>query len=126
MRTKEVEEAIKNINEDKKMWLVDFHYREITSCKVKDIETVLSYISKLEEENLDWKGKYHLLSRKIDVTPNSVIRDKIKELEDKLKYICGCDNNCKKCFNSERENSFEYCFAYHQIKILKSIIEGEK
>lgn len=68
-----------------------------------DVETVLSYIETLEE------------------LPNK-IRDKIKELEEKLKYIGGCDNDCKKCFNSERENSFEYCFAYHQIKVLKSII----
>ena len=67
-------------------------------------------------------NSYNHLSHLNDITPNDVIRDKIKKLEEKLKYIGGCDSNCKKCFNSERENSFEYCFAYHQIKVLKEIL----
>ena len=90
----------------------------------KAIETVLSYIEELEKDVKDAMDGYNDLGE--DLAFNFIskedIRDKIKELEEKLKYIGGCDGNCKKCFNSERGNGFEYCFAYHQIKVLKSII----
>ena len=89
MRSREVEEAI---------YRLKFHKESAQTkdeCFITNIinaDILLSYIEELEK------------------LPNK-IRDKIKELEEKLKYIGGCDNDCKKCFNSERENSFEYCFA---------------
>lgn len=78
MRSKEVEEAIGNVHQ----CINTSQYPDDD-----DMETVLAYISELEAENIRWRGKYHLLSRKICVTPNRVIEDKIKELEKDEKDI---------------------------------------
>lgn len=131
MRSKEVENAIKVIKKD-----LDLAKKELdieTDCtepyrpriaylyqQKETYDTLLSYIEELEKENKYLRDENNIY--KNETVSKNKIRDKIKELEEKLKYIGGCDNNCKKCFNSERENSFEYCFAYHQIKVLKSII----
>ena len=89
-------------------WLKDSYFdeleREITE---KAVDTLVNHISELEEDNINWKGKYHLLSRKIDVTPNSVIRDKIKELE-------------------ETKGDFAtYIATSERIKVLNELLEGE-
>lgn len=94
MRSKEVEEAIKTIQEQKENVEYGINAMECTPEDYdediyndyielkKKADTVLNYISNLEQENINWKGKYHLLSRKIDVTPNSVIRNKIKDISN--------------------------------------------
>ena len=86
MRSKEVENSMERLKNGK-------HHACFGNTTaiyfIKDVDTVLNHISELEEDNINWKGKYHLLSRKIDVTPNSVIRDKIKELEDNTCIYCG-------------------------------------
>ena len=46
------------------------------------IEHLIARNKELEEENLHWKGQYHLLSRKIDVIPKSKIKEKIEELKE--------------------------------------------
>ena len=54
------------------------------------------------------------------------IKDKIKKLQDELKHI-GCGNSdCNKCFSEYRGSNFVYCYAYHQIKVLKELLESEK
>lgn len=62
--------------------------------------------------------------------PKQVVRAKIEELKNNLKYI-GCNSDCSKCFNEEgkalyRGSKFVFCYAYHQIKILQELLEGEK
>lgn len=37
-------------------------------------------VKELEEENLHWRGQYHLITRKIDIIPKQKIKDKIEEL----------------------------------------------
>ena len=39
-------------------------------------------VKELEEENLHWRGQYHLTTRKIDVIPKQNIKDKIKEIKE--------------------------------------------
>ena len=82
MRSKEVEKAIKNINEDKKIWITDFHYREITSCKVKDIETVLAYIEELENA----RSPYFIPKAIIQITIEKY-KNKIQELYKKDLWV---------------------------------------
>ena len=72
----------------------------------KSIEIILNLIDRLQkeleqekennekqfkidtaEEVLKWKGKYHLLSRKINGVLEDKIKDKIKELEEETKEI---------------------------------------
>lgn len=80
MRTKEVAKAIKEGKD----------YIEFMTTAGDNAEwakTLLAYIEELEKDNIHWRGKYHLVSRKIDVTPNDVIRDKIKELEGYQKQV---------------------------------------
>lgn len=48
------------------------------------IQNLIARYKELEEENIHWKGQYHLLSRKIDVIPKSEVKEKIKE---KMKYL---------------------------------------
>ena len=50
--------------------------------EVQAIRNLIVRNKELEEENIHWKGKYHLLSRKIDVIPKSKVKEKIEELEN--------------------------------------------
>lgn len=70
MRSKEVEEGIK--------FLVNHCFD--TDEDVMKRNTVLSYIYELEEDNLHWRGKYHLVTREINVIPKDKIRDKINNM----------------------------------------------
>lgn len=42
------------------------------------LETLIAENKELKEENLHWKGQYHLLSRKIDVIPKSKVEEKLE------------------------------------------------
>lgn len=46
------------------------------------IQNLIARYKELEEENIHWKGQYHLLSRKIDVIPKSKVQEKIEWLEE--------------------------------------------
>lgn len=133
MRSKEVEESIESLLDFKNALNLtiskddDYLYIEGLEKAKNDVETVLNYISNLEQENTNWKGKYHLLSRKIDVTPNSVIRDKIKELEKDGIWITE-----DYYFNEELEDEYPICktnFSKEEMQdvvkdILKEILGG--
>lgn len=85
MRSKEVEEAIdktKQLQQFIKEKGKDFCFYDNENAVIgyECLKIVLNHIEELEKDNIKWKGKYHLLSRKIDVTPNQVIRDKIEVL----------------------------------------------
>lgn len=73
-----IDEFIKMYNEIKQQSFIiesinkDFFF-EFADCLVERVK-------ELEEENLHWKGKYHLITRKIGVIPEQKIKDKIKEL----------------------------------------------
>ena len=49
-------------------------------------------ISNLMEENLHWRGQYHLLSRKINVIPVKKVKDKIEEYDKKMTEDAGHPN----------------------------------
>ena len=42
-------------------------------------------VKELEEENLHWRGQYHLITRKIDIIPKQKIKDKIEKLNKEIK-----------------------------------------
>ena len=60
------------------------------------------------EEVLKWKGKYHLLSRKINGVLEDKIKDKIKEYQNKL------------CTDIEEEKVAEY---ENIIEVLEELLE---
>ena len=45
---------------------------------INAIENLINRNKELEEENIHWKGQYHLLSRKINVIPKSKVEEKYK------------------------------------------------
>ena len=51
------------------------------------IENLINRNKELEEENIHWKGQYHLLSRKINVIPKSKVRELLEKLKDKEKEL---------------------------------------
>ena len=88
--TKEQEEAIKNIETLSEYGLC----YAITNEVKEDMKIILDMlkeqekqISDLKEENMHWRGQYHLLSRKINVIPVKKVQDKIKELNDNKGYL---------------------------------------
>lgn len=74
----------------------------------KELEQEKEKNKELETEVVHWKGKYHLLSRKIDVVAKDKIKEKIKELENKVK-----DYQCN-----------ENVINVHQRYILEELLEG--
>lgn len=94
-----------------------------------ELEQKDNRIQELEEEN----SKTQIMSPyyvKENYIPKQVVRAKIEELKNNLKYI-GCNSDCSKCFNEEgkalyRGSNFVFCYAYHQIKILQELLEGER
>ena len=48
---------------------------------LKELRNLVTRYKELEEENIHWKGQYHLLSRKIDVIPKSKVKEKIEEIK---------------------------------------------
>ncbi len=101
--TKEQEKAIKRIknilNMPNTIEKVGHGNYSISTIKHKlyddiDIKILLDMleerekeIDNLKQENLHWRGQYHLLSRKINVIPVKKVQDKIKELNDNKGYL---------------------------------------
>ena len=106
--TKEQEKAIERIknisNEPISIEKVYRGFLEVTQIKQKlyddrDIKILLDLlqerekqISNLMEENLHWRGQYHLLSRKINVIPVKKVKDKIEEYDKKMTEDAGHPN----------------------------------
>ncbi len=98
--TKEQEKAIKRINNVLNMpntiEKVDNGSYSIYKIKTKlyddrDIKILLDLlqehekqISNLMEENLHWRGQYHLLSRKINVIPVKKVKDVLQKNKNEL------------------------------------------
>ena len=118
MRSKEVEKAIKIVlavrgtydSYNDMMFGTGYSDKEVQGA----IDTVLAYISELEEDNIHWRGKYHLLSRKPDITIKILI--KIQELEKQLQEY----------EESDMEEDEDYLFDTNAmrstIQVLKEII----
>lgn len=49
-----------------------------------EIEKLEKQISDLKEENLHWRGQYHLLSRKINVIPVEKVKDVLQRNKNEL------------------------------------------
>ena len=89
-----MEEDIKNMSKEELLEYLEDISQQLDNIALDQIQFAISELQffkeeykKLEKEVLHWKGQYHLLSRKIDVIPTSVIQEKIKELDkEKLKY----------------------------------------
>ena len=120
MRTKEVEEAIKltyeNLNQDKNELIRVIEYKrgdtmkEYLEKEIKRSETLLAYISELEEENKKQRGQ---LNSAFD---NGFIhKDKIR---DKIKVLEGCIEEFKPQGYIEGE-------LKAKIEVLKELLEGE-
>ena len=108
-------EAIKDLEEY-------LHWEELQGFSMlprdKHIETLLNLVSnliaenkELKEENLHWKGQYHLLSRKIDVIPKSKVEELIEELE---KFTDG--------YNEEGEPE-PNLFVIEKIELLQELLD---
>lgn len=98
--TKEQEKAIERIknisNEPNSIEKVYRGFLEVTQIKQKlyddrDIKILLDLlqeyekqISNLMEENLHWRGQYHLLSRKINVIPVKKVKDVLQKNRNEL------------------------------------------
>ena len=97
-------EKIKTFADYSQEVLNDMEYEKpvdvtITQKEVNAINNLLSEreqdkarIKELEEENLHWRGRYHLLSRKIDVIPKQKVKDKIEEYDKKMEEEVGRPN----------------------------------
>lgn len=75
------------------------------------IEHLIEAYRKVKEEELHWKGQYHLLSRKIDVIPKSKVKEKIEEILEKGKQM------------SEKERQEETQFMQGKLKALEELLE---
>ena len=117
MRSKEVELAI---NYFKGKYLEEGDTLSITCDFLDSLDTVLNYISELKKDSIHWRGKYHLLSRKIDVTPNDVIRDKIKKILDILRKH-------KKDLDYEAWSEYKISgsILFDLVFFLEDLLEGE-
>ena len=73
-QTKNNASIIKSIDKDFFFELVDFLLEEREQDKAR--------IKELEEENLHWRGSYHLLSRKIDLIPRQKVKDVLDDIYD--------------------------------------------
>lgn len=121
MRSKEVENAIKELTE-----ITDLSKEEIQNgdeitaildaIDLKSLNTVLAYIEELEENNKDYdlimNRQYEHLKNSVD---KQVIRDKIKELEEYQKQV---ESRMKEKY-SERDTLLQVIGG---IYYLKSII----
>jgi hypothetical protein len=90
------------------------------------LKVLLEDRERLEEENLHWKGQYHLLSRKIlpDYISKDKIITKIKELEEEIKKD-------KIEYDKEKNELFKLAIQRNMIekikikKVLEELLEGE-
>ena len=55
--------------------------RKAIKQKIKEMQ---AKIKELEEENLHWRGRYHLLSRKIDVIPKQKVKDVLQNNRNEI------------------------------------------
>ena len=111
MRSKEVDDAIMYIQDH-----LDFFITEKVNIERDLVETLLAYISELEEENLTQRSQ---LNSAFDngFIHKDKIRDKIKELEKELDEFEKTDNSGR----FKREKSRDYDI----VMILKELLEGE-
>lgn len=84
-----LDEDIKILEEFKKTGFSTLMFKKFDGDRIKTnkkieqaIEHLIEAYRKAKEEELHWKGQYHLLSRKIDVIPKSKIKEKIEELRN--------------------------------------------
>ena len=83
-RMKNIEDDIKILKDKDCLWI--YSENDILKAQehiLSEREQDKARIKELEEENLHWRGSYHLLSRKIDVIP----RQKVKEILDKAEVM---------------------------------------
>ena len=74
-----IEDDIKILTEENSSYKKEQAIQNILAEREQD----KAKIKELEEENLHWRGRYHLLSRKIDVIP----KQKVKEILDKAEVM---------------------------------------
>ena len=82
--TKEQEEAIENfekLSEYGLCYTINEKIQEDMKIVLDMLKEQEKQISDLKEENLHWRGQYHLLSRKINVIPVKKVEDKIERLK---------------------------------------------
>lgn len=87
-----MEEDIKNMSKEELLEYLEDISQQLDNIALDQIQFAISELQffkeeykKLEKEVLHWKGQYHLLSRKIDVIPTSVIQNKLSEIDEKIK-----------------------------------------
>ena len=105
---------------------------QINWKQVQAIEHLIEAYRKSKEEELHWKGQYHLLSRKIAVIPKSKIKEKIEELEKELEEINGKYSlqNFPKYMKKEEEEQDRLYWELTdnirlKIKVLQELLEEE-
>ena len=88
-----MEEDIKNMSKEELLEYLEEISQQLDNIALDQIQFAISELQffkeeykKLEKEVLHWKGQYHLLSRKIDVIPTSVIEKKIEEVNNSNGY----------------------------------------
>ena len=131
-----IEDIKEIINRCKECKFATCEQCEINWTQIKTIDGILDLYNKQKEINQynDKEIKYLnccIKSYEDNYISKDKIREKIEKLQSELKYI-GCENkddigdkSCKKCFNSYRGANFVYCYAYHQIKVLKELLKEE-
>ena len=87
-----MEEDIKNMSKEELLEYLEDISQQLDNIALDQIQFAISELQffkeeykKLKKEVLHWKGQYHLLSRKIDVIPTSVIQNKLSEIDEKIK-----------------------------------------
>ena len=88
-----MEEDIKNMSKEELLEYLEDISQQLDNIALDQIQFAISELQffkeeykMLEKEVLHWKGQYHLLSRKIDVIPTSVIEKKIEEVNNSNGY----------------------------------------
>lgn len=98
-------------------------YEDIDSTDIIAIDTALNLLEKQQKEI---ERRYEQIDKLLEIRKNSVpkeaIREKIEELIKELPLIGDCKKDCEKCFKQYRGSNFVYCYAFHQIKILKELL----
>lgn len=124
---KEIEEKDKKINALQKIIIKDLSTNQeciSTFCDIPIEEAMdMIEICKTKTIHLDdqeYKKVVELAKR--DCIPKEAIREKIEELIKELPLIGDCKKDCEKCFKQYRGSNFVYCYAFHQIKILKELL----
>lgn len=114
------------------------NYNKITLEDSQSAKTLLNLIEKQQKEIDRLTNGRNFLFDKIcaqnwtpemfnrlveeNYVPKEAIREKIEKLKEELPLIGNCKNDCEKCFKRYRGSNFVYCYAYHQIKILKELL----